>query len=51
MLSGGLTPDNVAEAIRSTGAAIVDVSSGRRSAARRERPGADRPLPSGRKGR
>ena len=28
MLSGGLTPDNVAEAIRSTGASIVDVSSG-----------------------
>lgn len=28
MLSGGLTPDNVAEAIRMTGAAIVDVSSG-----------------------
>jgi phosphoribosylanthranilate isomerase len=28
MLSGGLTPDNVAEAIAVTGAAIVDVSSG-----------------------
>lgn len=28
MLSGGLTPDNVAEAIRATGAAAVDVSSG-----------------------
>jgi phosphoribosylanthranilate isomerase len=28
MLSGGLTPDNVAEAIRATGAVIVDVSSG-----------------------
>jgi phosphoribosylanthranilate isomerase len=28
MLSGGLTPDNAAEAIRVTGAAIVDVSSG-----------------------
>jgi phosphoribosylanthranilate isomerase len=28
MLSGGLTPDNVAEAIKVTGAAIVDVSSG-----------------------
>lgn len=27
-LSGGLTPDNVAEAIRVTGAALVDVSSG-----------------------
>jgi phosphoribosylanthranilate isomerase len=28
MLSGGLTPDNVAEAIRVTGSAMVDVSSG-----------------------
>ena len=28
MLSGGLTPDNVAEAIRSTSARMVDVSSG-----------------------
>ena len=28
MLSGGLTPDNVAEAIRITGVPIVDVSSG-----------------------
>ncbi len=28
MLSGGLTSDNVAEAIRATGAGIVDVSSG-----------------------
>jgi phosphoribosylanthranilate isomerase len=28
MLSGGLTPDNVAEAIRATGAGMVDVSSG-----------------------
>jgi phosphoribosylanthranilate isomerase len=28
MLSGGLTPDNVAQAIRITGAPIVDVSSG-----------------------
>jgi len=32
MLSGGLTPENVAEAIRMTGAPIVDVSSGVESA-------------------
>ena len=32
MLSGGLTPENVAEAIRITGAPIVDVSSGVESA-------------------
>ncbi|MGE0701700.1 MAG: phosphoribosylanthranilate isomerase [Hyphomicrobiaceae bacterium] len=32
MLSGGLTPANVAEAIRATGAAAIDVSSGVESA-------------------
>lgn len=32
MLSGGLTPENIAEAIRATGAPMVDVSSGVESA-------------------
>lgn len=32
MLSGGLTPDNVADAIRATGAGAIDVSSGVESA-------------------
>ncbi len=33
MLSGGLTPDNVVDAIRATGATAIDVSSGVESAA------------------
>ena len=37
MLSGGLTPENVGEAIRLTGAAIVDVSSGVESAPGKKR--------------
>ena len=45
MLSGGLTPDNVAEAIRTTGAPIVDVSSGVEFEPRREGPRAHPPLP------
>ena len=38
MLSGGLTPDNVAEAIRITGAEAVDVSSGVETAPGRKSP-------------
>ena len=51
MLSGGLTPDNVAEAIRVTGAAIVDVSSGVEAQPGRKGPRLDPPLPSRGKGR
>lgn len=39
MLSGGLTPDNVGEAIRVTGAKTVDVSSGVETAPGRKSPG------------
>lgn len=39
MLSGGLTPQNVADAIRITGAEAVDVSSGVESAPGRKEPG------------
>lgn len=38
MLSGGLTPDNVADAIRQTGAKLVDVSSGVETAPGRKDP-------------
>ena len=51
MLSGGLTPDNVADAIRMHRRGHRRCLVGRGSAARRKRPGPDRPLPSRRKGR
>ena len=51
ILSGGLTPDNVAEAIRATRAAIVDVSSGVEIEPRRKGPRPHPALPSGGKGR
>ena len=51
MLSGGLTPDNVAEAIRHPGAHIVDVSSGVEARPGEKDPALITPLPSGGKGR
>jgi phosphoribosylanthranilate isomerase len=38
MLAGGLTPENVAEAIRKTGARQVDVASGVESAPAQKNP-------------
>ena len=50
MLSGGLTPDNVAEAIRLTGSQAVDVSSGVESGPGLKDPAQDRGLRQGRPG-